>query len=84
MKSYNVWKYDVVYPYLCKNKSVNHVYLSMSLLVILWIGAINNNNINWTNAEEQENKRIARIVVNKEKRMATNMSDIVTPTKETK
>lgn len=35
----------------------------MSLLVILWIGVINNNNINWTNAEEQENKRIARIVV---------------------
>lgn len=49
-----------VYPYFYKNTELLAVGLLIALIIILYIGAVNNENINWSVKEFRENRKIVR------------------------
>lgn len=52
----------IIYPFLAKYNKMNLLFLLMALVIILYIGSMNNPNINWSIQEFEKNKQMTRYI----------------------
>lgn len=52
-----------IYPYLKNNLILNYTLLLFSIIILLTIGSVNSQNIDWTHSEQQKNTKIAKHIL---------------------